>query len=53
MLRNPTVVNLLDGCGISIPMHENGEPPTGLMVAAGAGEDDALFRIGAWIEERL
>jgi aspartyl-tRNA(Asn)/glutamyl-tRNA(Gln) amidotransferase subunit A len=52
MLRNPTVVNLLDGCGISIPMHEDGEPPTGLMVAALADRDDELLRIAAWIEER-
>jgi aspartyl-tRNA(Asn)/glutamyl-tRNA(Gln) amidotransferase subunit A len=53
MLRNPTVVNLLDGCAVSVPMHENGEPPTGLMVAAGTNEDDKLLRIAAWIEERL
>ena len=53
MLRNPTVVNLLDGCAASVPMHENGEPPTGLMVAALAGEDSLVLRIAAWIEERL
>ena len=53
MLRNPTVVNLLDGCGISIPMHQEGQPPSGLMLAALAGMDDDLLRIGAWIEARL
>jgi aspartyl-tRNA(Asn)/glutamyl-tRNA(Gln) amidotransferase subunit A len=51
MLRNPTVVNLLDGCAVSVPMHEPGEPPTGLMVARLAGNDDAVLRIAAWIEE--
>ena len=39
MLRNPTVVNLLDGCAISVPMHDEGEPPMGLMVAGLADED--------------
>jgi aspartyl-tRNA(Asn)/glutamyl-tRNA(Gln) amidotransferase subunit A len=53
MPRNPTVTNLLDGCGISIPMHDEGEPPTGLMVNALAGQDDKLLRIAAWIEARL
>ena len=53
MLRNPAVVNVLDGCALSIPMHEDGEPPTGLMVASVAGDDDRLLRVGAWIEEAL
>jgi len=53
LLRNPTVVNLVDGCAISVPMHEPGEPPAGLMVAAPAGADAELLRIAAWIEERL
>ncbi|MBV9048881.1 MAG: amidase [Solirubrobacterales bacterium] len=52
MLRNPTVVNLLDGCAISVPMHDPGEPPTGLMVAGLAHEDCTVLRIAAWIEER-
>lgn len=53
VLRNPTVVNLLDGCAISIPMHEPGDPPAGLMIAGGANADDAIMGIAAWIEERL
>ena len=54
MLRNPTVVNLLDGCAVSVPMHEAGEPPTRPDGRAGsAGDDDAVLRIAAWIEERL
>ncbi|MBV8998273.1 MAG: hypothetical protein JO304_04390, partial [Solirubrobacterales bacterium] len=53
MLRNPTVVNLLDGCAASLPMHEPDEPPTGLMVAGFAGEDERILRIAAWIEGRV
>jgi aspartyl-tRNA(Asn)/glutamyl-tRNA(Gln) amidotransferase subunit A len=52
-LRNPTVVNLLDGCAISVPIHEEPEPPTGLMLSGFAGDDAALLRIAAWAEERL
>jgi aspartyl-tRNA(Asn)/glutamyl-tRNA(Gln) amidotransferase subunit A len=53
MLRNPTVVNVLDGCALSIPMHDDGEPPAGLMVASTAGDDTRLLRVGAWIEGAL
>lgn len=53
MLRNPTVVNTIDGCSISVPMNEEGEPPTGLMVSGLAGQDAAILRIAAWIERRL
>jgi aspartyl-tRNA(Asn)/glutamyl-tRNA(Gln) amidotransferase subunit A len=52
MLRNPTVVNMLDGCAISLPMHEPGAPPTGLMVSGLAGQDAAILRTAAWIERR-
>jgi aspartyl-tRNA(Asn)/glutamyl-tRNA(Gln) amidotransferase subunit A len=52
-LRNPTVINLIDGCAASVPMHQQGEPPAGLMVSGLAGEDAAVLRIAAWIEEHL
>ncbi len=53
MLRNPTVVNLLDGCAISVPMQEDGEAPSGLTIAALGGHDDELLRVAAWVEDRL
>lgn len=53
VLRNPTVVNLLDGCAVSIPMHQPGEPPAGLMIAGGKNMDAAVMAVAAWIEERL
>jgi aspartyl-tRNA(Asn)/glutamyl-tRNA(Gln) amidotransferase subunit A len=52
MLRNPTVVNVLDGCAASVPIHDGGEAPVGLMVAGFAGEDAEVLRIAAWIEEK-
>jgi aspartyl-tRNA(Asn)/glutamyl-tRNA(Gln) amidotransferase subunit A len=51
VLRNPAVINLLDGCAISLPNHEDGEPPTGLMLACRGGEDAQLFRCAAAAED--
>ena len=50
VLRNPAVINLLDGCAISIPNHAEGEPPTGLMLACLGGQDHHLFRCAAAAE---
>ena len=50
ILRNPSVINLLDGCAISIPNHEAGEPPTGLMLACRGSLDHQLFRYAAAAE---
>ena len=43
LLRNPSVVNLLDGCAISLPCHVDGEMPVGLMLWSGALNDAALL----------
>ena len=46
-LRNPAVINFLDGCAISIPSHHEGEPPTGLMLGCRGGMDGQLLRHAA------
>src|SRR5690606_35571289 len=33
ILRNPTFINFLDGCAVSVPCHEPGTAPAGLMIA--------------------
>lgn len=53
MLRNPTVVNFLDGCAISIPCHAPGEAPVGLMIVGQHGADHRLFSIALAIEKLL
>lgn len=53
LLRNPSVVNLLDGCALSLPCHEPGELPVGLMVWHGALRDDGVLEAGAAIESTL
>jgi aspartyl-tRNA(Asn)/glutamyl-tRNA(Gln) amidotransferase subunit A len=51
MLRNSTVINLIDGCAISIPAHTAGRAPTGAMIAGPHGTDTTVLRIAAWIKE--
>jgi len=53
LLRNTSVVNLLDGCAISIPMHQAGELPTGLMIWQGALRDDTVLNIALQAEKTL
>jgi len=52
-LRNPAIANFMDGCSISLPMHEAGEAPMGFMLIAGRGSDRRLFALARAIEEHL
>ena len=53
MLRNPGIINFLDGCALSIPCHLPGDAPVGLMLAAPGGHDQRLLQIGLAIETAL
>ncbi len=53
VLRNPTLINFLDGCALSLPCHENGEAPVGLMLARFDGADHDLLAIGEVVERAL
>ncbi|MBT9511557.1 MAG: amidase [Acidovorax sp.] len=53
LLRNTSVVNLLDGCALSLPCHVQGELPVGLMVWHGALQDDTVLNAGLQIEQLL
>ena len=53
LLRNPSVVNFLDGCALSVPCHAPGGWPVGLMLWAPALHDDALLSIGLAVESVL
>jgi aspartyl-tRNA(Asn)/glutamyl-tRNA(Gln) amidotransferase subunit A len=50
LLRNPIIVNLIDGCALSIPCHRPGEAPVGLMVAGATGSDPKILQAGLAIE---
>jgi aspartyl-tRNA(Asn)/glutamyl-tRNA(Gln) amidotransferase subunit A len=49
-LRNCTLINMIDGCAISLPCHRDGEVPVGLMLAACAGADRRIFELAEGME---
>jgi len=53
LLRNTSVVNMLDGCAISIPCHTPGQLPVGLMLWHAALHDDAVLDLALQIEAAL
>ncbi|MDO1583288.1 amidase [Rhizobium oryzicola] len=53
VLRNPTMINFLDGCALSLPCHTPGEAPVGLMLAGTAMQDRHILRVGLAVEEVL
>lgn len=53
LLRNPSVVNMLDGCAISLPCHAPDELPVGLMIWHGALRDDTILNIALQAEAAL
>jgi aspartyl-tRNA(Asn)/glutamyl-tRNA(Gln) amidotransferase subunit A len=53
ILRNPTFINFLDGCALSLPCHAPDTAPVGLMLAAAGGRDRALLALGMAVEACL
>lgn len=53
ILRNPTLINFLDGCALSLPCHAPGQAPVGLMLAAPGGRDAELLALGLGVEAAL
>ncbi|MCP3471178.1 amidase [Bradyrhizobium sp. CCGUVB1N3] len=49
-LRNCTLINMIDGCAISLPAHREGEVPVGLMLAGAGGTDHRIFELAAGME---
>jgi aspartyl-tRNA(Asn)/glutamyl-tRNA(Gln) amidotransferase subunit A len=50
-LRNCTLINMIDGCAISLPCHRDGEVPVGLMLASVGGADRRIFELAAGMED--
>ncbi len=53
LLRNPSVVNMLDGCALTLPCHQASELPVGLMVWSHALQDDTVLDVSLAIEHAL
>ncbi|SNS62963.1 aspartyl-tRNA(Asn)/glutamyl-tRNA(Gln) amidotransferase subunit A [Noviherbaspirillum humi] len=53
MLRNPSTINLLDGCAVSLPCHAPGDLPAGLMIAGPAMSDARVMGVALSVERLL
>jgi aspartyl-tRNA(Asn)/glutamyl-tRNA(Gln) amidotransferase subunit A len=52
-LRNCTLINMMDGCAISLPCHRAGEAPVGFMLGAAGGSDRRIFELAAGMEAAI
>jgi aspartyl-tRNA(Asn)/glutamyl-tRNA(Gln) amidotransferase subunit A len=50
VLRNPSIVNFIDGCAISIPCQEPGGAPVGLSLFGLRNSDRQLLSAAAAVE---
>lgn len=53
LLRNPSTINLLDGCAVNVPCHSQGTLPVGLTVAGPAMSDRKILAVARAIEHTL
>ncbi len=53
VLRNPSVINFLDGCALTLPIQARDELPVGLSLCGMAGDDARVLRVGRAIEAVL
>jgi aspartyl-tRNA(Asn)/glutamyl-tRNA(Gln) amidotransferase subunit A len=53
MLRNPSIVNFMDGCAISLPCHQPDEAPVGLSLVGPAMGDSMILDWAASMEQVL
>lgn len=53
LLRNPSAINLLDGCAVSVPCHAEGSLPVGLTVAGAAMTDAKILACARAIDTLL
>lgn len=53
ILRNPTMINFLDGCALSLPAHDREEAPVGVMLAGTEMRDRHILSVGLAVERVL
>ena len=53
LLRNPAVINFLDGCALSLPCQAADELPVGLMVWSDTLADDRVLEVSLAVEAAL
>lgn len=53
ILRNPSVINFLDGCALSLPCNRPADVPAGLMLVGTQDRDEAVLALGRRVEAAL
>ena len=53
ILHNTSMINFLDGCALSLPIHAPRTAPVGLMVVGFAGDDERVLSVGIALEAAL
>ena len=53
ILRNTAIINFLDGCALTLPIHPPGAAPVGLMLVGKGGTDHRLFALGLALEAAI
>jgi aspartyl-tRNA(Asn)/glutamyl-tRNA(Gln) amidotransferase subunit A len=53
IMRNTGLINFLDGCAATLPIHAKGAPPVGLMVCGTAMTDRRTLAVAAAVEQAL
>jgi len=52
-LRNCALINMMDGCSISLPCHRDGEAPVGFMMSGTGSSDRRIFELAAGVEGEI
>jgi aspartyl-tRNA(Asn)/glutamyl-tRNA(Gln) amidotransferase subunit A len=52
-VRNPSVINFLDGCAVTIPYSSSAGLPVGLSICGLGGQDARVLQIGRTVESLL
>ncbi|BAN28245.1 amidase [Caballeronia insecticola] len=53
VLRNPGIVNLMDGCALTLPCHREGALPVGVSIVGTSMADASVLAVGRSIESLL
>ena len=53
ILRNTSIINFLDGCALTLPIHRPGQAPVGLMLAGSRGADRRILSLGLALEAAI
>ena len=53
MLRNTTYINLVDGCGMSLPVQRENMPPSAFMVCGPNNHDATVIAVSRIVDEAL